>query len=81
MKIFRRNKSVTIDFTNVFIREFESRRYFFKVIILGKIKIKKRLKKNLLVRFEERETVLYGFTDDFTIETFIKRINKILKTQ
>ncbi|MCF6365259.1 MAG: hypothetical protein L3J35_03560 [Bacteroidales bacterium] len=81
MKLFKRNKSVTIDLTNVFIKEFESRRSFFKVIFFGNIKIKNKLKKNLLIKLTETETVIYGFADAFTIESFINVVNKILKTQ
>jgi len=77
----RKNKSVEIDFRNVFIKEFESRKYYYKVIFFCNINIKKKFRKDLLFYETDKTTVVYGFTDDFKIETFIKRINKILKHQ
>ena len=77
----RKNKSVEVDFRNVFIKEFESRRYYYKVVFWGNIYIKEKFRKDLLFYKTDKTTVVYGFTDDFKIETFIKRINKILKHQ
>ncbi len=75
----RKNKSVSIDFSNIYIKEFVSTKTFFKAVLYGNVNIKPKLRTDLMFIHTDTETLIYAYTTDFDINSFLKRIKKILK--